>query len=157
MIRREFLQVGFSGFLGMTLPGLLTATKARGAMLPGRAKSVILVFLTGGPSHIDTFDPKPSAAEGIRGDFKTIATSVPGIRFTDQLPGLAAQAEKLAIVRSMSHGNTEPPQRDASPCPDRPFAAERGLRQDRLAHRSSRATPRPWTTSGPAPTAFPAG
>jgi hypothetical protein len=104
LIRREFLQVGFSGFLGMTLPGLLAA-RARGATLPGRAKSVILVFLTGGPSHIDTFDPKPSAAEGIRGEFKTIPTNVPGIRFTDQLPGLAGQADKLAIVRSMSHHN----------------------------------------------------
>jgi Protein of unknown function (DUF1501) len=106
MVRREFLQVGFSGFLGASLSGLLAA-RSRGAVTSGagNAKSVLLVFLTGAPSHIDTFDPKPSAAEGIRSLFRPIPTSVPGISFTEQLPGLAARADKLAVVRSMSHSN----------------------------------------------------
>ena len=107
LIRREFLQVGFSGFLGMNLPHLL-ASKAQaggGARQIGQAKSVILVFLTGAPSHIDTFDMNPNAPEGIRSEFKPIATSVPGIQFCEHLPRLAARADKLAVVRSMSHSN----------------------------------------------------
>ena len=108
VVRREFLQIGFSGFLGASLAGLLAA-RARGSIATGagagKAKSVLLVFLTGAPSHIDTFDPKPSAATGVRSDFKPLATNVPGITFTDQLPGLAARADKLAVVRSMSHSN----------------------------------------------------
>jgi len=112
IVRREFLQVGFSGFLGMGLPSLLAA-RAQAARLGGtipeavgRAKSVILVFLTGGPSHIDTFDPKPDAPDGIRGEFRPIDTAAPGVRFGEHLPGLAARADKLAIVRSMSHAHT---------------------------------------------------
>jgi hypothetical protein len=66
---------------------------------------VILVFLTGAPSHLDTFDMKPDAPEGIRGEFKPIETNVPGIRFSEHLPGLAARADKLAVVRTMSHTN----------------------------------------------------
>ena len=108
LIRREFLQVGFSGFLGASLAGVLAA-RSQGAIASGagagRAKSVLLVFLTGAPSHIDTFDPKPSAPEGIRSDFKPLATNVPGITFTEHIPGLAARADKLAVVRSMSHSN----------------------------------------------------
>ena len=107
LIRREFLQVGFSGFLGLGLPGLLAA-KAKAATAPspvGRAKSVILVFLTGAPSHLDTFDLKPEAPEGIRSTYEPIATNVPGMRFCEHLPGLAARADKLAVVRSMTHDN----------------------------------------------------
>ncbi len=112
IVRREFLQVGFSGFLGLGLSSVLAA-RANAAKISGplpeavgRAKSVILVFLTGGPSHIDTFDPKPDAPDGIRGEFQAIATSAPGVRFSEHLPGLAARADKIAVVRSMSHGNT---------------------------------------------------
>lgn len=104
MVRREFLQVGFSGFLGMGLSGILAARKAQGATT-GRAKSVILVFLTGGPSHLDMFDLKPDAPDGIRGPFKPIDTKTPGVRIGEHLPLLAAQSEKLAIVRSMAHKN----------------------------------------------------
>jgi uncharacterized protein (DUF1501 family) len=104
MIRREFLQVGFSGFLGLGMPALLTRPALAAAT--GRAKSVILVFLTGGPSQIDTFDPKPNAPEGIRGEFKPIATSSPGVFFSEHLPGLAARSDKLAVVRTLSHQHT---------------------------------------------------
>jgi hypothetical protein len=113
-VRREFIQVGFSGFLGVGLCDLLPA-RARAAAgpeqsnsdsTPARARSVILVFLTGGLSHLDSFDMKPSAPEGIRGEFKPIATSVAGIQYCEHLPQLAARADKLAIVRSLSHKYT---------------------------------------------------
>src|SRR5258708_1811725 len=103
MVRREFLQVGFSGFLGMSASALLAgrASAASSEAQPQRAKSMILVFLTGAPSHIDTFDMKPDAPEGIRGEFKPIATNVPGVQFCEHLPRLAAMADRLAVVRSM--------------------------------------------------------
>jgi hypothetical protein len=113
-VRREFIQVGFSGLLGLGLSDLLSAS-AREATGPSnralrpaapRAKSVILVFLTGGLSHLDSFDMKPDAPVGIRGEFKPVATCVPGIQFSEHLPGLAARADRLAIVRSLSHAFT---------------------------------------------------
>ena len=107
MIRREFLQVGFSGFLGLGLPELLARQAI--ASNPGtapRAKSMILVFLTGGLGHLDSFDLKPDAPEGIRGEFQSIATKVEGVRYCEHLPGLAAHADKIAVVRSMSHAHT---------------------------------------------------
>ena len=90
VLRREFLQVGFSGLLGLGLSDLIAMRSRAAAASPGgskpkpaagstpRAKSVILVFLTGGLSHIDSFDMKPDAPDGIRGEFKPIATAVPG-------------------------------------------------------------------------------
>lgn len=107
MVRREFLQVGFSGLLGMGAASLLAGRNAAGAgaAFPARAKSMILVFLTGAPSHIDTFDMKPDAPDGIRGEFKPIATKAPGVSFCEHLPRLASMADRLAIVRSMSHMN----------------------------------------------------
>ncbi len=106
--RRELLQVGYAGAFGLGLLGTPTATAlARpaggGAVNAKSAKSVILVFLTGAASHIDTFDPKPDAPAEIRGDFKPIATAVPGFQVTEVLPLLAARARKYAVVRSLSH------------------------------------------------------
>ncbi len=111
IVRREFLQVGFSGLLGIGLPGLMAARAAadgqqRGEKLVPRAKSMVLVFLTGGLSHIDSFDPKPNAPQGIRGDFSPIDSSVPGITFAEVLPEMARRAEMLAVVRSFSHKYT---------------------------------------------------
>jgi hypothetical protein len=107
ILRREFLQVGFSGLLGMGLPGLLAGRAlAKGSGAVPRAKSMILVFLTGGLSHIDSFDMKPDAPEGIRGEFKPVATNAPGVHFCEHLPGLAARADKLAVVRTLSHAHT---------------------------------------------------
>ncbi len=104
MRRREFLQVGYSGLLGMGLPGLLAA-RATGASAKatGRAKSVIVILLSGGLGQHDSFDMKPEAPEAMRGEFKPIDTAVPGIRICEHLPGLAARAGRLAIVRSMAH------------------------------------------------------
>ncbi len=104
--RRTFLQVGYSGLLGLGLPGLLAARGASAATAgarPGRAKSVIVILLSGGLGQHDSFDMKPEAPDGIRGEFKPIDTAVPGIRVCEHLPGLAARAGKLAIVRSMAH------------------------------------------------------
>ena len=107
VVRREFLQVGFSGFLGLSLPRLMASPAARAAARPpARAKSLILIFTTGGLGHLDSFDMKPDAPVGIRGEFKPIATNAPGVQFCEHLPGLAAHADKLAIVRSMSHIHT---------------------------------------------------
>ena len=98
--RRELLQVGYSGLIGLGLSQFLSAAEAPKTKKP---KSVIVVFLTGAASHIDTFDPKPEAPVEIRGEFKPIATKVPGIQYAEHLPMLAARADKLAIVRSLTH------------------------------------------------------
>jgi hypothetical protein len=71
----------------------------------GRARSCILVYLFGGPSHLDIWDLKPDAPDGIRGEFRPIATNVPGLSITEHLPRLARRADKLTIVRSMTHGD----------------------------------------------------
>lgn len=106
IVRREFLQVGFSGLLGLSAGSLLTArSQARPTAAP-RAKSVILVFLTGGLGHLDSWDLKPDAPDKIRGEFKPIDTKAPGVSICEHLPGLAACADRLAIVRSVSHQHT---------------------------------------------------
>ena len=108
LTRREVLQVGYSGLLGVGLAGLL-ARRARAASVPdggGKAKSVLLVFLTGGPSHLDIFDMKPDGPAEIKGEFKPIATNVPGVQFSEHLPRMAARADKFAVVRSLSHPET---------------------------------------------------
>jgi hypothetical protein len=105
VVRREFLQVGFSGFVGLGLSGLMRAQASAAARVAPRAKSMIMVFLSGAPSHLDTFDMKPDAPDGIRGEFQPISTNVPGISFCEHLPRLASMADRLAVVRSMSHTN----------------------------------------------------
>jgi hypothetical protein len=105
--RKEFLQVGFSTMLGLGLADVVGQRQARGtppsAATSARAKSVILVFLTGAPSHQDIWDLKPEAPAGIRGEFQPVDTSVPGIRIGPHTPKLAQMAERYAIVRSMTH------------------------------------------------------
>ena len=105
MQRRELLQAGCSAFLGVSLPMALSqrvvADGGEGANR--RAKSVVLVFLTGGGSHIDMFDPKQVSS--IKGEFSPIATKIPGVQFGELMSGMAARADRLAIVRSMSHGD----------------------------------------------------
>ncbi len=105
MTRRGFIQVGYSGLLGMGLPGLLAArgSAAAAGQSTGRARSVIVVLLSGGLGQHDSFDMKPEAPDKIRGEFKPIDTAVPGIQFCEHLPRLAARADRLAVVRSMSH------------------------------------------------------
>jgi hypothetical protein len=103
--RREILQVGFSGLLGLNFSQVLgQAMAANGAPSSfGKAKSVILVFCTGAPAHQDIWDLKPEAPAEVRGEFKPADTSVPGVLITPHLPRLAKMAERYAIVRSMTH------------------------------------------------------
>jgi len=107
--RRSFLRVGGLAPLGIGLPSLLAAEAARGAdggPLPsGRAQSVLLVFLGGGLSHHDSFDPKPDASEEIRGKYQSIATNVPGLRIGELLPKMAQTMDKVCLVRSGAHNN----------------------------------------------------
>jgi hypothetical protein len=105
--RREMLQIGCSSFFGVGLTGLLerrAAQAASGSDVASRAKSVVLVFLTGGGSHIDMFDPKPESPE-VKGEFDPIQTRVPGLEFGELMTGLADRANLLAVVRSMAHGD----------------------------------------------------
>lgn len=105
--RRTFLQTSALSALGLGLgdgPGL--RSPARAATGPGgQAKACILLFLTGGPAQHETFDPKPDAPDSIRGEFRPIATSVPGIQVCEHLPRLARMAHKYAILRSVWHGS----------------------------------------------------
>jgi hypothetical protein len=107
--RRRLLQVGGLGVLGLGLPQLLLAENPsrRGRAAGGREKSCIFVVQYGGASHIDTWDPKPAAPDDIRGPYKPIATSVPGVRMGELLPRLARLADRCCLVRSMSHGNAD--------------------------------------------------
>jgi hypothetical protein len=102
--RRDLLRAGSLAALGAA-GSHLTPVRAGTppGSRPGAAKRVILIDLFGGPSHIDTFDPKPDAPEGIRGAFGTIATSLPGVRVCEHLPLLATRLDKLAVVRTVSH------------------------------------------------------
>ncbi|MBN9120914.1 MAG: DUF1501 domain-containing protein, partial [Planctomycetes bacterium] len=96
--RRWFLQTGLAGFAGLTLADTL---RARTPDSPTSKKAVILFWLSGGPSQIDTWDPKPDAPAEIRGPYKTIQTSVPGVRFCEHLPLQAKLAHKLTVLRSI--------------------------------------------------------
>jgi hypothetical protein len=97
--RRTFLAAGGLGFCGLSLPDLATAAPA----VAGRARSTILIWLSGGASHIDTWDLKPNAPAEFRGEFRPIATSAPGVRLCEHLPLLARQAHHLAVVNSLGH------------------------------------------------------
>jgi uncharacterized protein (DUF1501 family) len=100
--RRDFLSVGSLGFLGLTLSEYLQAAGAKSSP-QGKANSVILFWLEGGPSHIDTWDPKPNS------NFKPISTNVAGIQVSELLPKIARKMDKLALVRSMhTRGNDHP-------------------------------------------------
>ncbi|MGE3780293.1 MAG: DUF1501 domain-containing protein [Pirellulaceae bacterium] len=106
--RRELLRVGLGGFASLSLPGLwnLRAAHAAGAGpggKPAERTAIILVWLRGGASHLDTFDPKPLAPTDYRGPFSPISTNVPGIEVSELLPRLARLADRYALVRSLTH------------------------------------------------------
>ena len=104
--RRSLLQVGSLGVGGLTLPNLLRQqAQAAEAGQPVKKKSVILVWLAGGPSHLDMYDLKPQAPAEFRGEFRPIRTNVPGIEISEHLPMQAKIMDKLAIVRSAFHTN----------------------------------------------------
>jgi hypothetical protein len=103
LTRREFLRVGGLGAGCLTLPTLFRNQARAGTSRPGRCKSVIQLFMWGGPSQQETFDPKPDAPTGVRGEFKPIVTNVPGIRVCEHLPMMARMADRYAILRSVTH------------------------------------------------------
>ena len=155
--RRELLEVGGMSLFGMGLADLLrlqshasTSTTSVG----GGAKAVVFIFQSGGPSQHETFDPKPEAPEGIRGEYGTTATAVPGVRFCEYLPQLAARAAQFSLVRTMHHpadrqfrnehsschyllhtGSTEMPPGDTNASHRVPRPGRIGLAVDRLADR----------------------
>src|SRR5262249_41024831 len=106
LTRRETLKAGALSFLGgfFNLPSLLQAEENRQEYVhPGKAKSVILLYLLGGAATQDMFDLKPNAPPEIRGEFKPIATNVNGIQICEHLPRMAQWMHKAAIIRSVNH------------------------------------------------------
>lgn len=106
--RRELMRVGGLSLLGLSLPEFL-ATEARANIhgtprkIKPTAKQVLMIFLQGGPSHIDIWDPKPEAPSNIRGEFKAIPTKVDGIQLSETMPMLARVMDKVTLIRSMSY------------------------------------------------------
>lgn len=107
--RRDVLRVGASGMLGISLPTLLQLQSAQGSDGGGggagwnRAKRMIMVYLQGGPSHIDLWDPKENVPDKVRSVFKPISTKIPGVQFTENLPKLSQVNDKFTMIRSMSY------------------------------------------------------
>ena len=114
--RRDCLKLGLSAATGLGFADLLRlrglaadssklapASIAKPKIMSAQPTSCILIWLDGGPTHYETFDPKPNAPKEIRGEFNPIQTSVPGIHYSQELPKLASIADKLAIVRSICH------------------------------------------------------
>jgi hypothetical protein len=114
--RRAILRAGAAGLFGLSLPTMLrlrdaaaneSSAKAAGARVAapgwGRAKSVILVYLQGGPSHIDLWDPKENVPDNVRSTFKSIPTRLPGVQFTENLPKLAGLNDRFTLIRSMNY------------------------------------------------------
>jgi Protein of unknown function (DUF1501) len=164
--RRVLLQVGGLGAFGLGLPQLL-ASPAGPRPGPGRARSCILVFAWGGPSQLDTWDPKPDAPAEVRGEFRPVATSVPGVRVSEHFPRLARLAHRYALVRSLAHddpahlssvhhvltGHLAPrPKSDAAP-PSRRDSPHAGAVLARLRPPAGGVPPfvtLPWVVSHPA-------
>ncbi len=102
--RRELIRVGGLSLLGVGLADLLRLTAQSSSPTPvRRAKSIVFIFQSGGPSQLETFDPKPNAPEGIRGEYGVAQTKIPGVVFCEHLPKLAARSDKFTVVRSMHH------------------------------------------------------
>ena len=110
--RRNMLKAGLAGLAGLSVPALLRqrARAASGGRVTPDGKSVILLWMAGGPSHIDTWDPKPDRPLENRGPFGTIATKLPGVRICEHLPRMAAMLDRFTLIRSVDarHSNHEP-------------------------------------------------
>ena len=110
--RRELLRIGSIGLMGLSLPHFFfwrdTASAAAASRYAGArgwesAKNVVMIFLQGGPSHIDIWDPKPDAPANIRGEFKPIKTKIPGTWISEHMPMMADHLDKATLIRSMSY------------------------------------------------------
>lgn len=107
LTRRDALKVGGAGLFGLSLPKVMAAEERQGAFQNGRAKSVIFLFLFGGPSQLESFDMKPDAPSGIRGPFHPIASRTPGLRICEHLPQTANISDKICVIRSMTHPHND--------------------------------------------------
>lgn len=112
LTRREWLRIGTLSGLGLGIkPNALKAdNRTTGLDFSagfGRAKSVIVLFASGGQSQLDTWDPKPDAPEAIRGEFSSISTSIPGVRFCEHMPAIAKLANRFTVIRCMSHDDLD--------------------------------------------------
>jgi uncharacterized protein (DUF1501 family) len=110
--RRELLRVGGLSMLGLSLPALLSNRAAASEKKPtaksfGKARTCIILYLSGAPSQLDTFDPKPDAPDDIRGEFSTIATSVTGVRFSELVPLTAKWMNRIGLVRTLAHEHND--------------------------------------------------
>ena len=109
MTRRDVIRVGGSGLMGLTLGSLLKmqarAEEAKSGGGPGwgKAKSIIMVYLQGGPSHLDLWDPKDNVPDKVKSVFKPIPTKLAGVQYTELLPKLAKVNDKFTMIRSMSY------------------------------------------------------
>jgi hypothetical protein len=101
--RREILRVGGLSMLGLALPDLWC--RAAGPTSAQRDMSCIFLWLDGGPSHFETFDPKPATPDNVRGPYGIVQTRVPGVHFCELLPQLAERLDRFAVIRSMTHGD----------------------------------------------------
>ena len=107
--RRDLLRIGGSGMLGLTLGSMFNlqahASEAGVGGGPGwgKAKSMIMIYLQGGPSHLDLWDPKKDVPDNVRSAFNTIPTKIPGVHFTEILPRLAKLNDRMTMIRSMSY------------------------------------------------------
>lgn len=102
LTRRQLLQVGSAGLFGLSLPKVLAA-EATQPVRRARAKSVLFVFLFGGPSQLETFDMKPDAPSGIRGPYQPIASRTPGLQICEHLPRLAQLSDRYCVIRTVNH------------------------------------------------------
>lgn len=100
--RRDFIRIGSLTFFGLSLADWFRLREAQAAKPMDKERSCIILWLAGGPSHLDLWDPKPDATEEVRGPFKAISTNVSGIQISEHLPKTARQADKYHIVRSMT-------------------------------------------------------
>src|SRR5437763_746659 len=110
MTRRDLLRIGGTGILGLSLGSIFKlqalageAGKRAGGPGWGTAKNVVMIYLQGGPSHLDLWDPKENLPDNIRSGFKTIPTKLPGVNYTEILPKLATVNDKFTMIRSMSY------------------------------------------------------
>ena len=105
--RRDVLRVGSLSLAAAALPCELGAQQPSTALATAKAKSVIFLWMAGGVTHIDSFDPKPDAPVEVRGILGDISTNLPGIRFCETVPRLASIADKLAVLPSFSHDSND--------------------------------------------------